>query len=48
LKCKDHKNARDDLKDLGIRPLLYAEKTDTGTDLPVTVTTLSKAEKGIQ
>jgi hypothetical protein len=44
-KGKDHKNAREDLKDMGIRPELYAEETDTGTDLPVTTTTLSKTER---
>jgi hypothetical protein len=26
-KGKDHKNAREDLKELGIRPELYAEET---------------------
>jgi hypothetical protein len=45
LKGKDHKNAREDLKDMGIRPELYAEETDTGTDLPVAATTLSKTER---
>jgi hypothetical protein len=44
-KGKDHKNAREDLKDLGIRLELYAEETKTGTDLPVATTTLSKAER---
>jgi hypothetical protein len=34
-----------DLKDLGIRPELYAEETKMGTNLPVTATTLSKAER---
>jgi hypothetical protein len=28
-KEKDHKNAREDLKELGIRPELYAEETKT-------------------
>jgi hypothetical protein len=44
-KVKDHKNAREDLKDMGIRPELYAKETDTGTDLPVAATTLSKTER---
>jgi hypothetical protein len=44
-KGKDHKNAREDLKELGIRPELYAEETETGTNLPVAATTLSKAER---
>jgi hypothetical protein len=44
-KGKDHKNAREDLKELGIRPELYAEKTETGTNLPVAATTMSKAER---
>jgi hypothetical protein len=44
---KNHKNAREDLKELGIRPELYAEETKTGTNLPVAATTLSKAEKRI-
>jgi hypothetical protein len=45
-KGKDHKNAREDLKEqLDIRPELYAEETETGTNLPVAVTTLSKAER---
>jgi hypothetical protein len=35
-KGKDHKNAREDLKDLGIRPELYAEETETGTKRSVT------------
>jgi hypothetical protein len=42
---KDHKNAREDLKELGIRPELYAEETETGTNFPVAATTLSKAER---
>jgi hypothetical protein len=41
-KVKDHKNAREDLKELGIRPELYAEETEMGTNLPVAATTLSK------
>jgi hypothetical protein len=41
-KEKDHKNAREDLKELGIRPELYAEETETRTNLPVVATTLSK------
>jgi hypothetical protein len=44
-KGKNHKNAREDLKELGIRPELYAEVTETGTNLPVAATTLSKAER---
>jgi hypothetical protein len=44
-KEKDHKNTREDLKELGIRPELYAEETETGTNLPVTAITLSKAER---
>jgi hypothetical protein len=44
-KEKDHKNAREDLKELGIRPKLYAEETETGTNLSVVATTLSKAER---
>jgi hypothetical protein len=43
-KGKDHKNAWEDLKELGIRPELYAEETETGMN-PVAATTLSKAEK---
>jgi hypothetical protein len=46
-KGKDHKNAREDLKELGIRPELYAEETETETNLLVATTTLSKAEKRI-
>jgi hypothetical protein len=38
------KNTREDLKELGIRPELYVEETETGTNLPVAATTLSKAE----
>ena len=44
-KGKDHENARQDLQDMGIRPELYAEETDTGTVLPVAATTLSKTER---
>jgi hypothetical protein len=38
-KEKDHKNAREDNKELGIRPELYAEETETGTNLPFAATT---------
>jgi hypothetical protein len=44
-KGKDHKNAREDLKYLGIRLELYSEETEIGTDLPVVATTLSKVER---
>jgi hypothetical protein len=44
-KKKDHKNARKDLKELGIRPELYVEEKEMGTNLPVAATTLSKAER---
>jgi hypothetical protein len=44
-KGKDHKNAREDLKELCIRPELYAEKTKTERNLPVAAITLSKAER---
>jgi hypothetical protein len=44
-KGKEHKNAREDLKELGIRPELYAEETETGTNLSVAATTLSKTGK---
>jgi hypothetical protein len=44
-KRKDYKNVREDLKDLGIRPELYAEETEMRTDLPVAATTLLKAER---
>jgi hypothetical protein len=46
-KCKGkyHKNAREDLKELRIRPELYAEEASTGMNLPVAATTLSKAER---
>jgi hypothetical protein len=46
-KGKDHKNAREDLKELGIRSKLCPEETETGTNLPVAATTLSKAERRI-
>jgi hypothetical protein len=46
-KGKDHKNAREDLKELCITPELYAEETETGTNLPVAATTLSKADRRI-
>jgi hypothetical protein len=39
---KYHKNAREDLKELGIRSELYAKETETGTNLPIAATTLSK------
>jgi hypothetical protein len=39
------KNAREDLKEPCIRPELYAEEIETGTDLPVAATTLSKVER---
>jgi hypothetical protein len=44
-KGKDHKSAREDLKELGIRPKLYADETVTGMNLPIAATTLSKAER---
>jgi hypothetical protein len=44
-KGKDHKNAREDLEELGIRPELYIEEIKTGTNLPVAATTLSKAKR---
>jgi hypothetical protein len=44
-KGKDNKNAREDLKELGIRAELYVEETETVTNLPVAATTLSKAER---
>jgi hypothetical protein len=44
-KEKDHKNVREDLKELGIRPELYAEEIKMGTNLPVAATTLSKAKR---
>jgi hypothetical protein len=40
-KGKNHKNAREDLNDLRIRPELYTEEIDIGTDLLVAATTLS-------
>jgi hypothetical protein len=43
-KGKDHINAREDLKELGIRPELYAKETEMRTNLPVAATTLSKAK----
>jgi hypothetical protein len=46
-KLKGHKNAREDLKELGIRAELYAEDTEMGTNLPVPATTLSKAERKV-
>jgi hypothetical protein len=44
-KGKDNTNAREDLKEQGIRPELYAEETKMRTNLPVAATTLSKAER---
>jgi hypothetical protein len=44
-KGKDHKNAREDLKELGIRQELYAMEIEMGMNLPVAATTLSKAER---
>jgi hypothetical protein len=44
-KGKYHKNVREDLKELGIRLELYPEETETGANLPVAVTTLSKAKR---
>jgi hypothetical protein len=44
-KGKYHKNLSEDLKELSIRPELYAKETETGTNLPVDATTLSKAER---
>jgi hypothetical protein len=41
-KGKDPKSAREDLKEVGIMPELYAEEIETGTNLPVAATTLSK------
>jgi hypothetical protein len=46
-KGKDHKNAREDLKELGIRPELYAEETKTGTNLPVAATPCQRQRKRI-
>jgi hypothetical protein len=34
-KGKDHKNAREDIKELGIRPELYAKETETGRTFPL-------------
>ena len=44
-KSKDHKNARADLKEMGIRPELHPVEMDTETELPTTCITLSKKEK---
>jgi hypothetical protein len=44
-KGKDHKNVREDLKEMGIRPEHYAEEIETGTNLPIAATTLSKADR---
>jgi hypothetical protein len=44
-KGKDHKNVGEDLKELGIRLELYAEETETETNLPVAAATLSQAER---
>jgi hypothetical protein len=44
-KGKYHKNAREYLRELGNRPELYAEEIETGTNLPVAATTLSKAKR---
>ena len=44
-KGKDHENVREDLKDMGIRPELYAEETDTGMVLSVVAAILSKTER---
>jgi hypothetical protein len=44
-KGKDNKNAREDLKELGIWAELYVEETETVTNLPVAGTTLSKEER---
>jgi hypothetical protein len=41
-KGKDHKNASEDLKELGIRPELYVEEIETRTNLLIAATTLSK------
>jgi hypothetical protein len=46
-KGKDHKNARQDLKELGIRPELYAEETEMGMKLPVAATTIEVVEWAI-
>jgi hypothetical protein len=44
-KGKDQKNARQDLKELGIRLELYAEETEMGTNLPLAATTLLTAKR---
>jgi hypothetical protein len=44
-KGKGHKNARDDLKELGIRSELYVEEIEKGTNLSVAATTLSEVER---
>jgi hypothetical protein len=44
-KGKDHKNARDGLKELGIRLELYAKKIETEMDLPIAATTLLNVER---
>jgi hypothetical protein len=44
-KGKHHKKCKGDLKELGIRLELYVEQTETGTNLPIVATTLSKAER---
>ena len=44
-KGKYHENARHDLEDMGIRPELYVEETNTGTVLPIATTTLSMTER---
>jgi hypothetical protein len=44
-KGKNHKNASGDLKELGIRPELYAEESETGTNLPIAATNSSKAQR---
>jgi hypothetical protein len=37
---KRSRNAREDLKELGIKPELYAEEIEMGTSLPFAATTL--------
>jgi hypothetical protein len=44
-KGKYHKNAREDLKELGIKPELYAKETETRTNRPFAATPLSMAER---
>jgi hypothetical protein len=44
-KGKDHENARNDLKELEIRPELYVEETKMGMNLSVVAITLSKVER---